>query len=165
MGYLKVLLEERTVFFFSVENLLWKTNMFFWKSKNSKKCFFWETHMSYSEKISRCLRYVKLLLEVRRVFFFSVETLIWKIITFFWKVKISGNTFVRNAHVLLRNVKTLFAIFQRIVRRENSVPFPCRSFNLKDNHVLWKGYEFHEMVLWETHMCYSEKISCFLRYV
>ena len=72
--------------------------------------------------------------------------------------------FLRNAYMLLRNVNSLFAICERIVRSVNSLPFPCRSFTLKDNNVLWKVYEFHEMILWETHMGYSEKISRSLPY-
>ena len=49
---------------------------------------------------------------------------------------------MRNAHVFLCKDKTLFVISQSIVRSENSLPFLCRSFTLKDNHFVLKVYEF-----------------------
>ena len=47
----------------------------------------------------------------------------------------------------------------------NRVPFLCRNFTLTYIHVLLKVYEFHEMLLLETHMCYSEIRSHCLGYV
>ena len=43
--------------------------------------------------------------------------------------------------------------------------FLSRSFTLKDKHVLLKEQEFHEILLLETHMCYSEMRSPGLEYV
>ena len=72
---------------------------------------------------------------------------------------------MRNAHVFLWNEKTLFGICQIDVKTENTVPCLCRSFTLKDNHVYLKVNEFHEMLFWETHVCYSEMRSVCLGYV
>ena len=48
---------------------------------------------------------------------------------------------MRNAHFFLCKDKT-FVICQSIVRSENSHPFLCRIFTLKDNHPDLKVYEF-----------------------
>ena len=61
--------------------------------------------------------------------------------------------------------KPLFGICQSIVKSDNSVPCLCRNFTVKDNHVLLKEYEFHEMLLCKMHMCFSEKIIRGLGYV
>ena len=49
---------------------------------------------------------------------------------------------MRNSHVFLCKDKTLYVICQNIVRSENCLPFLWRSFNLKDNHLVFKVYEF-----------------------
>ena len=72
---------------------------------------------------------------------------------------------MRDTHVLLWNEKLLFRICNTIVRSYHSVHFRCRSFTLIDNHVLLKGYDFHEMLLWEKHMCYSEMRNFYSGYV
>ena len=66
---------------------------------------------------------------------------------------------MRNGHELLGNEKRQFGKCQSIFKSESSVPFVCRIFTLKDNHVLLKVYEFHGMLLWEAHMSYSEMRS------
>ena len=88
-----------------------------------------------------------------------------KIIMFFERIRISWNAFVRNAHVKLWNEKRLFGICQCIVKSENSVLLLCRHFTFKDIHVLLKVNEFHEMLFWETHMTFNEKIIRCLGYV
>ena len=98
------------------------------------------------------------------MFLVSVEALLWKIITFIWMCMNFMKCFYENAHVLLWNEKALFGICQRDVKTENTVPFLGRNFTLKDNHVHLKVYEFHEMLMWETHMCYSEMRSICLGY-
>ena len=50
--------------------------------------------------------------------------------------------FCANSHVFLRNDMLLFQICPGIVINENSLPFLCRSFTLKDNHLVLKVYEF-----------------------
>ena len=119
----------------------------------------WETHMSFSAMIHVVLDMSRIV-RMRTVFLFSEEALLWKIIMCFWKGKKLINTTVWNAHVLLWIEKPLFGICQSIVKSSNSLPFLCRSFNLKDNHVLLKVYEF--LLLWETNMCYTENRSHFL---
>ena len=116
-------------------------------------------------KISHCLGYVKVLLKVRTVFLFSVEAILWKIITVFERKRISWNVFVRKAHVLLWNEKCLFGICQSIVKSGNSFPILCRCFTLKDNHAHLKVYELNEMLFWETHMCFNEMRSHCMWYV
>ena len=72
--------------------------------------------------------------------------------------------FEKHTYVLW-NEKSEFGICQRTVRSKCRVHFYSRNFTLKDNHVLLKGWEFHEILLWETHMCYSEMRRCYLGYV
>ena len=60
--------------------------------------------------------------------------------------------------MLLSNDKHLFRLCQSIVKSENSVPFLCRSSTLKDNQVLLKAKEFHE-ILCEKRTCVSLKIE------
>ena len=86
---------------------------------------------------------------------FLCRSLLWKIITSLECVWISWDAFVRNTHVLLRNVQTLLGICQRIIRSENSVPFLCRSFTcftLKINTIFGKCMNFMK--------CFCEKHTC-----
>ena len=86
LGFVKVLFEDWAVFVFSLEALLWKIIMFFGRIKISWIPF-GKMHMCYCEMTSSSLGYVIVLFEVKAVFIFSVEALLWKIITFFWKGK------------------------------------------------------------------------------
>ena len=119
---------------------------------------FWESHMCYSEKISRSLRYVKVLLEVRKVFFFSVETLHWMIITFFWKGKNSKKCFCENDTCVNWKWEAVFWDIEKFVKSENSFPFLCRSLTFEDNHNLLKGKNFMKC-LWEKRTFVTLKLK------
>ena len=110
---------------------------------NEKMCVYVICH-----RIVRCENCV---LFLYRSFTLKDNHVLWKCMNFMI-------CFLRNAHVLLWNEKHLFGICQNVVKTEISVPFLCRSFTFKDNPVILTVYEFHEMLLWETHMCFSAKI-------
>ena len=120
--------------------------------------------MCFSEKGSSCLGYIIVLFKVRAVFLFSVEALFWMLSRSFESVVIAWKALVFNAHVFPWKENLLFGMCQIIVRIESSVPFLCRSFILKDNHVLLKAYEFHARFI-DTHKCFYEKKSSCLCYV
>ena len=120
----------------------------------------WETHMFFSEMRWRCLWYVTVLLKWE-LWSFSCGNYTLKDNHVLLNIWISWNAFVRNTPFFLWIDKPFFGICQRLDKTKNSVPFLCSDSNLKDNHIHLKGNEFHEMLLWETHMSFCEKISHF----
>ena len=87
LGYVQVLLDNRALFIFSLQRLIWKIITFFWKGKYFMKCFC-EKHTCVTLKWEVVIRdMLHLLLEVSAVFIFCVDAWHWKIITFFWKGK------------------------------------------------------------------------------
>ena len=112
----------------------------------------WEMHMSYSEIRSCYSGYVTLLLEISAVFIFCVEALHWKIKTFIWKVKISWNAFVTNAHVLLWNEKLLFEICYLLLEVSAVFSFCVEAWHWKIITFIWKGKYFMK--------CFCEKRTC-----
>ena len=151
----------RTVFFFSVEALLWKLITFFCKCMDFMKCFR-EKHTCDSLKrsvivgdMSKLARSENCVPFLCRSFALKDNRVLLKcmnFIKFLWE---------KCTCVTLKS-EAVVCYMSKYCNRENSVPFLCRSFNLKDKHVHLKVYEFHEMLLWETHMCYSEIKSHFL---
>ena len=125
----------------------------------------WETHLHYTELRSLCLRYVKVLSKVITVFLVSIEALLWMIIMFSWKCMNFMKCFCVKRTCVTLNWEAFVCDMSKYCQKLEQCSLFCRSFTLNDNHVLLKIYEFHEILLCEMHMCFSDMIHCCWRYV
>ena len=122
----------------------------------------WETHMCYSEMRSHSLRNVNVLFQVRTVFIFSLEALLWKIITYLWKGKNFMKCFSeKRTCVTLKSEVVIRDMLHLLLEVSAMFIFCVEARHWKIIIFIWKGKNFMKFFC-EKHTCVTLKSEALL---
>ena len=122
----------------------------------------WLSHMCYSQMRGPTLGYVQLLFDIGAVFTFSLEALLWKIITYLWKGKNFMKCFSeKRTCVTLKSEVVIRDMLHLLLEVSAMFIFCVEARHWKIIIFIWKGKNFMKFFC-EKHTCVTLKSEALL---